>query len=87
MDENKLKKLKAISYTIFGTCGLCKSGDFGTTGNCRNLWGTCKLHTYNHKKHSESSRQLSISIFGSCNNFEIDVLMNPLEKFNEFLKT
>jgi hypothetical protein len=66
MDANKLKKLHVINYKI-GTCGICKQGMFGF-----GLYGHCKLHTYNHLKHSDNPRQLSVYKHGRCEDFEAD---------------
>jgi hypothetical protein len=65
MDENKLIKLKEIKYRIYKCCALCKFGRF------LNDWGTCDEHTYEHKKHSTSKRQLSIHKSGYCDDFEL----------------
>jgi len=61
MDENKRKKLQEIGYFIGPICGLCKNGVFPN-----NEWGTCKIFSYKHLKHSDEIRQLSIHKYGSC---------------------
>ena len=68
MDENKLEKLKEVKYIIHNTCTLCQHSSFfsGFTD-----WGVCKLHKYNHKKHTESEREMSINRSGSCKDFLI----------------
>jgi hypothetical protein len=63
MDENKLKKLVHVGYEIRKCCGLCKHGQFK-----HDDWGTCKLHDYEHLKHTQSKRQLSIYRYGTCSN-------------------
>jgi hypothetical protein len=34
------------------------------------MWGVCRKHTYEHEKHTENPRQLSIHLLGSCRFFE-----------------
>lgn len=65
MDANKLKKLKEINYEITPSCGMCKFSQFAGTID----FGTCSLHTYEHLKHSDSKRELSIYRYGSCHFF------------------
>lgn len=66
-DENKFKKLGELQYTIQHVCGLCKNGRFKPMTE----WGTCRVHTYEHKKHDnpEGGRGVSIHLFGSCSEF------------------
>lgn len=62
MDNNKLKVLKKINYKSTECCGTCvharmaKGYDFGT----------CKKFTYQHEKHSDTVRELSINRYGVC---------------------
>lgn len=72
MDENKLKLLKKIDYKIEGTCGICK---FGRFANPAADFGTCDRHTYEHLKHSDSLRALSVFRHGVCGDrgFELDI--------------
>ncbi|KKN14930.1 hypothetical protein LCGC14_0991170 [marine sediment metagenome] len=84
MDANKLKKLRVINYEI-GTCGICVHGLF----DGRSRYGSCKYYTYNHSKHTDNPRQLSIHRYGYCKKFEADnnnyeVPIN--EDWKEFLK-
>ena len=74
MDKNKLSKLKKLNYTIKKCCGLCAHAQFKFK-QVGNVWGDCKIHVYDHLKHSEHTRQLSINQFGYCEDFE----------WNEFL--
>lgn len=67
MDENKLKKLRSIDYVIQPTCETCVHGDF--KGKAQ-VFGTCKIHTYDHLKHSDSTRQLSIHAHGHCSEYK-----------------
>lgn len=79
MDENKLDKLLQIGYILQPVCYNCKHS------NLNGMWGTCKLHTYQHKKHTKSLRQLSINQFGCCNNFEIKEDLKEFHRFSELL--
>lgn len=63
MDKNKLKKLHEIGYTILPTCGRCANRNFPDP---RSDFGTCSLYDYNHLKHSDNPRKLSIHRSGSC---------------------
>jgi hypothetical protein len=82
MDENKFNKLKEINYKINKCCYLCKH-----CNNKNNLFSTCKLFKYEHLKHSDSYRELSISILGICDNFEYDIINDiNLHKFKDLIK-
>ena len=70
MDENKLEKLKQEKFKIKRCCAFCLHRNFG--GIHANQWGTCKKHSYEHKKHSDKKRELSITRFGYCEGFELD---------------
>ena len=84
MDDNKLERLRSIDYKILPVCALCKHSTFLKTYT---TWGYCTKHTYDHLKHSESERELSTSVFGSCGSFELDSFkMIPLLGFGEFIK-
>lgn len=61
MDQNKLKVLQEIEYKIPSVCSLCFHGDFP-----QNDFGTCKINTYAHLKHTGDVRNLSIHKLGSC---------------------
>ena len=63
MDENKWTKINEVEYKLNQTCMLCRHGYFPLPSND---WGTCKVHKYNHKKHTDSSRYMSIHKSGSC---------------------
>jgi len=85
MDANKLKKLRDEGYTISKCCGACKHGSFAGSY----LFGCCSIKSYNHLKHTESKRPLSIIQYGSCNSFEMkgDILsMLKDQKWGEFLE-
>ena len=68
MDDNKLNKLREIGYTVKRCCGTCIHQNFQISSN----WGTCAVHTYEHKKHSDSKRQLSVYLYGCCPKHEIE---------------
>ena len=67
-DGNKFAKLREIGYTLPITCGLCVMGEFPDRGD----WGTCKIHRYQHLKHTGESRGVSIHRGGSCADAEVD---------------
>jgi len=69
MDANKVTKMGEIGYTVRPCCALCVQGSFAAN----NDWGTCSAHTYEHKKHSASKRQLSIHKAGVCASFRADL--------------
>ncbi len=79
MDLNKLQHLRSIGYKVAKVCGLCKHGRFPS-----NTWGTCAIQTYQHQKHSDSVRELSITVFGSCQKWELDT-SKDLGAYGEFL--
>jgi hypothetical protein len=64
MDENKLQKLKDVDYTVKRVCGNCRffSGEKHESKN----FSTCIQHTYEHQKHTESKRYLSVHVTGYC---------------------
>jgi len=93
MDQNKLKVLREVSYSIKPACGLCSFGQF------RELeggdFGTCYKFSYQHQKHTGEKRQLSIFRYGSCPSFELDkgniilgpdMDIGPETAWKEFLK-
>jgi len=81
MDANKLAKLQKIDYQVCKVCGLCLHSNFPNSE-----WGTCGLHKYDHLKHSETTRELSIHKFGSCKHFELnESMVNNLGTFKGFI--
>jgi hypothetical protein len=68
MDANKLKVLQDIGYVIQEVCGLCRHGRF----NYSQLFGACTIRTYGHLKHSAPAKDLSVSRYGWCPEFEYD---------------
>jgi hypothetical protein len=81
MDPSKLKVLRKLPYKIQPCCGLCLHGWFP-----KDDWGTCSTHTYEHEKHTEGRRSLSIYKFGTCTNFERKPNLSYLGGFEEFLR-
>ena len=79
MDANKLVKLKVIGYQVRQTCRNCVHANFGFGA----LWGTCNLHTYQHQKHTDQVRQLSINVSGRCETWENPGFGPELEGFAE----
>ncbi len=84
MDANKMTKLKEVGYHIPETCGICAHSSFNSSGE---EWGDCSKHGYDHLKHSDNPRKLSIFRGGVCNQFVSDpIAMQRLGHFKEFLK-
>ena len=81
MDQNKIEKLQEVGFKILPTCGRCKYGRFSNPGN---FFGKCAKFTYNHLKHNQNPRQLSIHSAGSCGAFETHPL-EIIEKWEEFV--
>jgi len=83
MDANKHAVLRQIGYRIPQTCDLCVNGQF----NVGAYFGTCALHTYEHEKHSEKRRHLSIYTGGTCSSFkERETAKTLLSEFHQFLQ-
>lgn len=82
MDKNKLKVLQELGYEVRRVCGNCKHGVFPNDS-----WGTCSVHKYEHQKHCESTRQVSINKYGHCYTHEIDPLaIAVLDVYGLFLE-
>lgn len=77
MDENKRLTLGAVKYQVQNVCALCVHAQFPLDD-----WGTCGLHTYEHKKHNDKKRHLSIHKAGSCDQFIISE--NQLRQLGAF---
>lgn len=67
MDATKRRKLIEVEYSIPGSCGTCVHVR-GMEG--RGDWGTCAKFTYEHEKHTDSKRNLSVYRYGGCPSFE-----------------
>ncbi len=70
-DANKFYKLEQIHYTVRRCCLLCVYGDFSDATE-RNPFGSCRLHTYRHAKHSGPPRGVSIVLMGSCADIDLE---------------
>ena len=70
MDENKVKKYEELGYKIAKVCGNCIHSRFTP----HTVWGTCSKYTYEHLKHAEAERNLSIHKFGVCPFAELDLM-------------
>jgi len=62
MDANKKDKLSEIAYVVRACCLNCSYAIFRNDD-----WGLCNKHSYNHLKHNEVGRHLSIVKTGYCN--------------------
>lgn len=67
MDENKRLKLVELCYAIANTCSSCMHSRFS---NEKTPFGDCGVQTYDHLKHSDSKRPLSIHRDGSCDKYK-----------------
>jgi hypothetical protein len=65
MDTNKLNKLKEVGYRLQDCCATCVHSLFDI-GIQYSDFGTCKIHEYEHQKHSDQKRKLSINKYGKC---------------------
>lgn len=79
MDQNKLKVLQEINYSIRSTCKTCSYSDLSADG-----WGYCNLHKYSHKKHVESVSRLSINQFGHCSKYERSTMRTGILNLHAF---
>lgn len=62
MDANKAAALREIGYKVRGVCATCVNGQFKPGS----MWGTCAAIQYDHLKHADATRQLSINMLGRC---------------------
>lgn len=68
MDENKLNKLREMGFHIRESCMTCKNSGIGRG----KIFGVCKKFEYDHLKHNENPRNVSITILGKCDYHERD---------------
>lgn len=73
VDHNKRYKLYEVGYVVRDTCGRCRHGNFPSSAD---VWGTCKQQTYQHQKHTDAQRHLSIHQSGWCRSFERSEIEN-----------
>lgn len=82
MDKNKLKVLQEVNYEIKKVCGMCCYMRAGT----RAMWGTCTKFSYDHQKHTDTNREMSVHAFGSCSSFQLGAdQVTWLGSFGQFL--
>lgn len=82
MDANKRQVLQDVGYRIQECCGTCLHGQFPPGLN----FGVCLYHKYEHLKHSDKVRQLSVYQYGHCPFWEFnDRRLAELGGFQEFL--
>lgn len=77
MDENKLSKLKEIKYTLAPCCGVCAYSRFEENRD----FGTCTKYQYEHKKHTEKMRDLSIFKYGKCEKITTFYVTEEMDRF------
>lgn len=81
MDANKAETLRKIGYEVSG-CGLCTHYREGADP----LFGECAAHFYDHAKHVDNPRPLSVTRYGRCFGFQINPVMeHRLHGYNEFV--
>ncbi len=80
MDANKLRVLKGLPYKISRVCGMCTHSNFVANS----VWGGCSEHAYDHLKHTEPAKPLSIHVFGSCPSFELGEGSRALKSLGAF---
>lgn len=80
MDENKRNKLRLIQYRIVRACGSCANANIQSDSD----FGYCVQHQYDHAKHTDNPRQLSIHRLGFCGDYRFDKRLSP--EWNEFLE-
>lgn len=85
MDGNKLEKLREIGYEIKPACGTCCNAWFSSE---KTDFGDCDAHIYEHQKHSDQKRHLSVFRYGSCSKWEAggEVDDDMIHGFKEFLR-
>jgi len=85
MDANKLEVLRRMPYKINKVCGLCAHSEFVS----ESAWGGCQKHLYDHLKHKEPAKPLSIHMFGTCPAFTMGAgcwALKSLGAYEEFLE-
>lgn len=63
MDANKAEMLGRIGYERVEACGSCIYSNFSSSTT---QFGECAINVYEHAKHSDSVRPLSILRYGVC---------------------
>lgn len=80
MDQNKRIKLQEIGYTIKRVCATCDHSRF----NNMSSFGVCRLHRYEHMKHTDATRELSIFRDGHCDGHKRN--LRNLGAWEEFIE-
>lgn len=70
MDANKKIRLTEIKYRILRSCGTCRYAVIISGAE----FGVCKRFTYEHEKHTESLRLLSVNRYGVCEDYQRSAL-------------
>lgn len=83
MDDNKKTELQLAGYVIRRCCGTCDS----VVLNGAQVWGTCRVHQYEHGKHDGNPRQASVCTWGYCDRYTPDEMtMRLLGPYKMFLE-
>jgi hypothetical protein len=80
MDANKLETLRGIGYKIRRTCGNCAFGRFVEGSD----FGLCMIQRYQHLKHTEGDRNLSVNKYGVCPKYTAGLPAATLGPWREF---
>jgi hypothetical protein len=78
MDPNKADALDEIDYRIVPCCWMCCFGHFEEGKE----WGECYSHQYDHTKHTEKPRNISIHRSGKCRDYQASSV--PLNKLGAY---
>jgi hypothetical protein len=85
MDDNKLEKLRELGYTVRRCCANCIHLLDNPPSN---WWSTCMVHQYEHGKHTDNPRQLSVPYCGCCSKHEFHPQWGKtIHSFSEFIET
>ena len=84
MDDNKAKALRELGYTVRRCCANCTHW---TNVPPDHWWSTCQINYYDHLKHTDGVRLLSVVYCGCCHkhSFHPD-WGKTIHGFSEFLE-
>jgi hypothetical protein len=83
MDDNKKNVLCMIDYVVRRCCGTCDNAMLPRGV----LFGHCKVHQYDHKKHRDNPHYMSVCTWGYCGHYTpSDEKLEVLHGFDEFLE-